>query len=83
MLLNTGVVMVIKGKKAITLFVEAELYNKYKKFCDERGLKFSKGFEFYMQSQLSGTDAAKKDELEELIKEKVKEILGLKGGRHG
>ncbi len=75
--------MSVKGKKAITLFVDADLYNQYKKFCDARGLKFSKGFEFYMQSQLSGADAAKKDELEELIREKVKEILGLKGGRHG
>ena len=73
--------MAAKGKKAITLFVEAELYNKYKKFCDERGLKFSKGFEFYMQSQLSGVNATKKDELEKLIKEKVKEILGLNGGK--
>ncbi|MBI2040525.1 MAG: hypothetical protein HYT16_00300 [DPANN group archaeon] len=68
--------MATDNKKAITLFVDKNLYNKYKKFCSERGLKMSKGFEFYMQSQLS--TAGKKDDIEEIIKHKLKELLGKK-----
>ena len=74
--------MAVKGKKAITLFVDSELYNRYKRLCSEKGLKMSKGFEFYMQSQLSGQKVSEND-LEILIKKKVQELLGIREGRHG
>ena len=75
--------MVTKGKKAITLFVDANLYNQYKKFCSDRGFKMSKGFEFYMKSQLSGHELGKND-LETFISKKFNELLALReGGTRG
>ncbi len=80
--LLTKVRKMVKGKKAITLFVDSNLYNQYKKFCSDKGLKMSKGFEFYMKSQLSSQDH-NKDNIEKLITEKLRSILDIREARHG
>ncbi len=38
--------------KNVTLRVNSELYNKYKKYCKEKGLLASRQFEIFMESEL-------------------------------
>ena len=39
-------------KKRVTLFVEADVYDKFKEFCDKNGLVLSKKFEMFMEGEL-------------------------------
>ena len=38
--------------KRITLSVDAEIYEKYKKYCDKKGLIISKQIENFMRREL-------------------------------
>jgi len=38
--------------KNITLKVNAELYEKFRKYCKERGLIISRQFEIFMENEL-------------------------------
>lgn len=38
--------------KRITLSVDAEVYEKYKKYCKEKEIVLSKEFELFMKEQL-------------------------------
>jgi len=40
------------GKKRVTLFVEEEIYDKFKDYCDKQGLVLSKRFEKFMEEEL-------------------------------
>lgn len=40
------------GKKRVTLFVDSEIYEKYKQYCDKNGLILSKRFEIFMENEL-------------------------------
>ncbi len=40
------------GKKRVTLFVESEIYDKFKEYCDKNGLVLSKRFERFMEEGL-------------------------------
>lgn len=40
------------GKKRVTLFVESEIYDKFKEYCDKNGLVLSKRFERFMEGEL-------------------------------
>lgn len=39
-------------KKRVTLFVESEVYDKFKEHCDKQGLVLSKRFERFMEEEL-------------------------------
>ena len=39
-------------KKRVTLFVDSEIYDKFKKFCDKQGWVISKQFENYMGKEI-------------------------------
>jgi len=41
------------GKKRVTLFVESEIYDKFKEYCDKQGLVLSKRFERFMEEELN------------------------------
>ena len=40
------------GKKRVTLFVESEIYDKFKEYCGKNGLVLSKRFERFMEEEL-------------------------------
>jgi len=40
------------GKKRVTLFVNSEIYEKYKQYCEKNGLILSKRFEIFMENEL-------------------------------
>jgi len=40
------------ANKRVTLSVDAEIYNRYKEYCEERGLIISKQFENFMKQEL-------------------------------
>lgn len=40
------------ANKRVTLSVDTDVYNKYKKYCDELGLIISKQFEIFMKEEL-------------------------------
>jgi len=40
--------------KSVTLKVESELYNKYRKFCKKKGLIISRQFEIMIEKQMKG-----------------------------
>jgi len=40
------------GKKRVTLFVDSEIYEKYKQYCEKNGLILSKRFEIFMENEL-------------------------------
>lgn len=48
------------AKKVISLSVEEEIYDEYRKFCEERGIILSKQFENFMKEELNKN--YKKDE---------------------
>jgi len=39
-------------KKRVTLFVDSEIYEKYKQYCERNGLILSKRFEIFMEDEL-------------------------------
>ena len=41
------------AKKVISLSVEEEVYDEYRKFCEERGIILSKQFENFMKEELN------------------------------
>jgi len=41
------------AKKVISLSVEEEIYNEYRKFCEEKGIILSKQFENFMKEELN------------------------------
>ena len=41
------------AKKIISLSVEEEIYNEYRKFCEEKGIILSKQFENFMKEELN------------------------------
>lgn len=41
------------AKKVISLSVEEEIYDEYRKFCEEKGIILSKQFENFMKEELS------------------------------
>jgi len=43
------------GRKTVALSVDEEIYNKYKKYCEERGIILSKQVEFFMKKELDKT----------------------------
>ncbi len=40
------------GKKVISLSVDEEVYEKYRKFCEEKGIILSKQFENFIREEL-------------------------------
>ena len=40
------------AKKVISLSVEEEIYDEYRKFCEEKGIILSKQFENFMKEEL-------------------------------
>ena len=44
------------AKKTISLSVEEEIYEKYKKYCEEKGIILSKQFENFMKEELNKKD---------------------------
>lgn len=40
------------SKKRVTLSVDSNVYNEYKKFCEKRGIILSKQFELFMEQEL-------------------------------
>ena len=40
------------GRKTVALSVDEEIYNKYKKYCQEKGIILSKQVEFFMKKEL-------------------------------
>jgi len=44
------------ASKNITLKVDAEVYDKYRKFCKEKGLIISKQFENFIKEELKKVD---------------------------
>ena len=47
------------GKKRVTLFVESEIYDKFKEYCDKNGLVLSKRFERFMEEELKKNNQKK------------------------
>jgi len=43
---------VIMAKKTISLSVEEEIYEQYRKYCEEKGIILSKQFENFMKEEL-------------------------------
>lgn len=41
------------SKKTISLSVEEEIYESYKKYCEEKGIILSKQFENFMKDELN------------------------------
>lgn len=39
-------------KKRVTLFVDSEIYERYKQYCEKNGLILSKRFEIFMENEL-------------------------------
>ena len=48
------------AKKVISLSVEEEIYDEYRKFCEERGIILSKQFENFMKEELNKIEGRKK-----------------------
>ncbi len=44
--------MILVVKKTIALSIEEDVYNKYKAYCDKRGIILSKQVEFFMEKVL-------------------------------
>ena len=44
------------AKKVISLSVEEEVYDEYRKFCEEGGIILSKQFENFMKEELNKND---------------------------
>lgn len=44
------------GKKTISLSVEEDIYEQYKKCCEEKGIILSKQFENFMKEELKKND---------------------------
>ena len=44
------------AKKTISLSVKEEIYEKYKKYCEEKGIILSKQFENFMKEELNKKD---------------------------
>lgn len=40
------------GRKTVALSLDEEIYNEYKKFCEERGIILSKQVEFFMKKKI-------------------------------
>jgi len=40
------------GNKKVTLSVDPKIYDKYKKYCEEKGIILSKQFELFMKKEL-------------------------------
>ena len=40
------------GKKTVSLSIDEEVYEKYRKYCEERGIILSKQVELFMQKEL-------------------------------
>jgi len=40
------------GKKVISLSVDEEVYEEYRKFCEEKGIILSKQFENFIREEL-------------------------------
>jgi hypothetical protein len=40
------------ANKRVTLSVDPEIYGKYKKYCEERGIILSKQFELFMKEEI-------------------------------
>ena len=40
------------GKKTVSLSIDEEVYEKYRKYCEEKGIIISKQVELFMQKEL-------------------------------
>lgn len=47
------------GKKVISLSVDEEVYEEYKKFCEEKGIILSKQFENFIKEELKRNNRGK------------------------
>jgi hypothetical protein len=53
-------IMVFKvGKKTVALSIEEAVYNKYKLYCDEKGIILSRQVENFMKKELEKNEGAK------------------------
>jgi len=41
------------GKKTISLSVDEDIYEQYRRYCEERGIILSKQFENFMKEELN------------------------------
>lgn len=44
---------VMMAKKTVSLSVEEEIYEQYRKYCEEKGIILSKQFENFMKEELN------------------------------
>jgi len=44
------------AKKRVTLFVDSEIYDRFKEYCDKKGGVISKQFENFMEKKLKKED---------------------------
>lgn len=42
------------GRKTVALSLDEDIYEQYKKFCEENGIILSKQVEFFMKKKLTG-----------------------------
>jgi len=47
------------GKKIISLSVDEEVYEEYRKFCEEKGIILSKQFENFIREELKKNNRGK------------------------
>jgi hypothetical protein len=47
------------GKKVISLSVDEEVYEEYRKFCEEKGIILSKQFENFIREELKKNNRGK------------------------
>ena len=47
------------GRKTVSLSVDEDIYNKYKKYCEEKGIILSRMVEDFMQKELKKNDRTK------------------------
>lgn len=40
------------ANKGVTLSVDSEIYEEYKKYCEEKGIILSKQFELFMKEEI-------------------------------
>lgn len=40
------------GKKTVSLSIDKEIYEKYRKYCEKKGIILSKQVELFMQKEL-------------------------------
>ena len=62
------------ANKRVTLYVDAKIYDEYKKYCEEKGIILSKQFELFMKEKIKKLSNKQQGGLwwqEKIIKKKM------------